>query len=90
MKKQAEQELPLDFTRSADNRPLPSQESTTVTPRRKDIPPKFRGHYEKGMEGKSRKAAIRAQCLECCGWSAKEVRNCTTTDCTLYKFRITG
>lgn len=90
MKKRAEEELPLDFSGSVDNRPLPSQESTPSSPSRKDIPPKFRGHYEKGILGKSRKSAIRAQCLECCGWSSKEVRCCTSTDCTLHKFRITG
>ena len=90
MKRQTEQELPLDVSVSADYRPLPSQESTTVTPRRKDFPPKYRGHYERAMAGNSRKAAIRAQCLECCGWSSKLVRECPSTDCTLHKFRITG
>ena len=90
MKKQAELELPLVFSQCADNRPLASQETTTATPSRKDIPRKYRGHYERAMASKSRKAAIRAQCLACCGWSSKEVRNCTSTDCTLHKFRITG
>ena len=90
MKKQVEQERPQGVSGSADNRPLPDQESTTVTPSRKDIPTKYRSHYEKGIVGKSRKSAIRAQCLECCGWSSKEVRCCTSTDCTLHKFRITG
>lgn len=90
MTKQAEQEQPLDVSVSTNNRPLPSQESTIVTPRRKDIPPKYRGHYERGIAGNSRKAAIRAQCLACCGWSSKEVRHCTSMGCTLHKFRITG
>jgi len=90
MKKQTEQERQQDISGSANNRQLPSQESTTITPRRKDIPTKYRSHYEKGIVGKSRKSAIRAQCLECCGWSSKEVRYCTSTDCTLHKYRITG
>ncbi len=90
MKKQTEQELPQDVSGSADIRPLLDQESTTVTPKRKDIPTKYRSHYEKGIVGKSRKSAIRAQCLECCGWNSKEVRYCTSADCTLHKFRITG
>jgi len=90
MKERSEQELPLDFSGSADNRPLACQESTPAVPSRKDIPPKYRGHYERAMTTNSRQAAIRAQCLACCGWSSKEVRNCTTTDCTLHKFRIKG
>ncbi len=90
MKRQTEQELLLDFSPSANRRPLASQESTSSPPANKHIPPKYRSHYRKGMEGKSRKSAIRAQCLACCGWNSKEVRYCTSTDCTLYKFRITG
>ena len=52
MKKQAEQERPQDVSGSADNRPLPDQESTTVTPRRKHSlfhaphsPPHNRRHH---------------------------------------------
>jgi hypothetical protein len=90
MNRITEQELPFDFSPSADKRPLASQESTIDTPINKDIPSKYRSHYKKGMEGKSRKSAIRAQCLACCGWSSKEVRHCTSKDCTLHKFRITG
>ncbi len=90
MKKQAEVELELDFSGSTDNRQEPDQESTPTTPTSKNIPPKYRGNYERAMASKSRKAAIRAQCLECCGWNSKEVKCCTSTDCTLHKFRITG
>lgn len=36
----------------------------------------------------SRKAAIRLFCLTCYGGSAKEVRNCTSRDCPLYRFRL--
>ena len=32
--------------------------------------------------------AIRQQCLDCCGSSIKEVRNCTAKDCSLYPYRF--
>ena len=38
--------------------------------------------------GHSRAKAIRAQCLECCGDSFAEVRNCTAIGCALWAFRL--
>lgn len=32
--------------------------------------------------------AIRAKCLDCCGYSANEVRMCTNAHCSLYEFRF--
>jgi len=32
--------------------------------------------------------AIRAQCLECVGWVALDVRKCTSKKCSLYGFRM--
>ena len=32
--------------------------------------------------------AIRAKCLDCCGYVAKEVRLCTAKDCPLYLYRF--
>ncbi|MBU1085001.1 hypothetical protein KKB06_01490 [Patescibacteria group bacterium] len=32
--------------------------------------------------------AIRANCLQCCGYSIKDVKNCTATKCLFYKFRF--
>ena len=34
------------------------------------------------------KDAIRAYCLECNAGSAKELKNCTSTDCFLYPLRM--
>jgi len=39
---------------------------------------------------KSRKKAIRAMCLLCLGGSVKDIKGCTSPDCPLYTFRITG
>ena len=32
--------------------------------------------------------AIRAHCIECCGGSFKDVRECPTTDCRFYSWRL--
>lgn len=34
--------------------------------------------------GKSRKAAIRLKCLECCAWQMAEVARCQIRDCALW------
>jgi len=55
-----------------------------------EAPPKFRALYRKAWAGESRKAAIRAMCLECVGYSPEEVRRCTAPACPLYEFRLRG
>jgi Zn-finger protein len=35
----------------------------------------------------NRRKAIRERCLNCSGWSHKELANCTFSDCPLYPFR---
>lgn len=53
------------------------------------IPKKFRGIFAKAKSSKgNRKAKIRAFCLECCGWQAKEVRDCTDIFCLFYENRL--
>jgi len=51
------------------------------------MPKKYRHIYTRAMQGKSRKAAMNAFCLECCGWQRKEVAACTSEACPLYCFR---
>lgn len=36
----------------------------------------------------NRRAAIRARCLDCSGFSKREVRECEFTDCPLYPYRL--
>jgi len=52
-----------------------------------DCPPKFRKLYRRAWGGKSRQSAIRAHCLECVGWSPREVALCTAPACPLYEYR---
>ena len=55
--------------------------------RRQVMPESCRGHYRKAMRGRSMKAAITAQCLECVMWVRKEVELCTDTGCPLFPYR---
>jgi len=43
---------------------------------------------ERALKGRSRKAAIKAFCLECCGFNRKEVELCQSPDCPLYPYRL--
>ncbi len=40
------------------------------------------------MKGGGALKAIRANCLDCCGGSSKEVRYCAVSDCRLWRFRF--
>jgi len=59
----------------------------TIARRLAEMPPKYRGIYKRAMTGKSRKAALRAFCLECCGWQRVEVARCTAPACPLFPYR---
>ena len=49
-----------------------------------DVPQRYQDLYRRAMKGQSRKAAIRAHCLMCCGWQYVEAANCTAPTCPLY------
>ena len=51
------------------------------------IPVRQRAVFEKAWAGRSRKAAIRAFCLECVGHESAEVNRCTSPACPLYPYR---
>jgi hypothetical protein len=53
----------------------------------RDVPSAYREIYKKAMAGKSRKAAMHAFCLECCGWQRQEVSKCSDAGCPLYPYR---
>lgn len=58
-----------------------------IAARLAQIPKLYRATYEKAVRGKSRKAALRAFCAECCGYQIKEVYLCTDLGCPLYPYR---
>jgi hypothetical protein len=52
------------------------------------VPVKFRKLYLRVLEGQaSPRQAIKAMCMECIGWEAREVALCTSPACPLYLHR---
>ena len=49
--------------------------------------PRLAKSFQLAYEGRSRPAAIKAKCLDCCGYQPAEVKRCTTVTCPLHKFR---
>lgn len=43
--------------------------------------------WDKAMTGRAKTAAIKAKCLDCCCWEAKEIRDCRVPACPLYPYR---
>ena len=58
-----------------------------ISKRRAQIPRHYLATYDRAMAGKSRKAAMRAFCLECCGWEIREVFRCSDLACPLHPYR---
>ena len=54
---------------------------------RVDIPKIHRNTYDRAMQGKSLKSAVKSFCLECVCWQKEEVRLCTSLACPLYPYR---
>ena len=50
-----------------------------------DTPDKFKKLAAKAQ--KSRTAAMRLKCLDCCGWQRQEVANCACRNCPLWSWR---
>lgn len=66
---------------------MSSERETQIAKRRAEMPCAYRACYDKAVSGKSRKAAMRAFCLECCGYEIREVFLCTDLGCPLYPYR---
>jgi hypothetical protein len=64
-----------------------AERESRIAARRAQIPRAYRGIYDKAVGGKSLRAAVNAQCLECCCWQRKEVAFCTDPACPLYAVR---
>ena len=50
----------------------------------------MRNLYRLAKTGRRRREAIRCKCLECCCWQQTEVRECESTDCPLWRYRMGG
>jgi len=54
----------------------------------RNVPKKYKTMYNRRK--KSRKAAIRSQCLECVGYLPSEVDRCSDSACPLFFYRLGG
>lgn len=61
--------------------------ANAIAARRAEIPKLYRGIYDRAVSGKSRKAGMRAFCLECVGWQRTEIDLCTDLACPLWPYR---
>ena len=52
-----------------------------------EIPARQRSIFLQAWSGRSRKAAIRAACIECMGFQSAEVNRCTRPACALFPYR---
>lgn len=43
--------------------------------------------YDKAINERSLRAAVKAKCLDCMCWQATEVKNCTVSACPLWEVR---
>ena len=61
---------------------------SAIAERAAQMPKSCRRRYLKATRGKaSPRVAIKAFCLECCGWQRQEVRICTNLACPLWEYR---
>ena len=51
------------------------------------MPTSFRNVYKKAIESRSKAAAIKAFCAECCGYDRTAVKECTGMECPLWTHR---
>jgi len=64
-----------------------------VAARRVAFPRKYRRLYDRAVEGKSLRACVNAQCLDCCAGQSNEVALCTDLACPLWAvrpYRVSG
>ena len=54
---------------------------------RADIPRQYRRAYDIAQTGRSLRAAINSQCIECMGYVFSEVKLCCSPQCPLFPYR---
>jgi len=69
------------------NQSTENHRTERVRKHRADIPKIHRKTYDRAMQGRSLKSAVKSFCLECVCWQKEEVRKCTSLACALYPYR---
>lgn len=63
------------------------ERAARIAQHRADMPRQFRKVYDIAMIGRSLRAAVNSQCIECMGYQFKEVRLCVSPQCPLFPYR---
>jgi hypothetical protein len=63
------------------------ERAARITQHRADMPRQFRKVYDTVMTGRSLRAAVNSQCIECMGYVFKEFRLCVSPQCPLFPYR---
>lgn len=71
----------------AGERARASKRDEQIAGRLRQMPAKYRATYRRAVEGRSLRACVNAQCLECVCWQSREVTLCTDLGCPLYAVR---
>jgi len=58
-----------------------------IAKHRADMPRQFRKVYDVAMGGRSLRAAVNSQCIECMGYVFNEVKLCCSPQCPLFRYR---
>jgi hypothetical protein len=66
---------------------LSTPRAERIAEHRQDMPRQFRRVYDVAMTGRSLRAAINSQCIECMGYVFKEVKLCCSPQCPLFPYR---
>jgi hypothetical protein len=66
---------------------MTAKRQAPIEERLAQIPDLYKSIYWRAVEGKSMRASVNAQCLECVGWVRAEVHLCTDLGCPLYSKR---
>ena len=64
-----------------------SNRAARIAQHRADMPRQVRKVYDIAMTGRSLRAAVNSQCIECMGYQFKEVRLCVSPQCPLFPYR---
>lgn len=78
---------PKNSAESSPKSLISAERQAKIAERRVQIPRAYKATYDKAIKGKSLRAAINAQCLECVCWQRKEITLCTDLACPLYAVR---
>lgn len=66
---------------------LSRKRAEKIAQRRADMPRQFRKVYDIAMSGRSLRAAVNSQCIECMGYVFNEVKLCCSPQCPLFLYR---